>query len=59
LGAALLLTDLLAPTLPEAEAPRVLLLEFEAPALESSFGAISLHALVAVAKVIVADSQEL
>jgi len=55
LGAALLLTDLLAPTLREAEAPRVLLLEFEAPTLESSFGAISLYALVAVAKVIVAD----
>jgi len=59
LGAALLLTDLLTPTLPEAEAPLVLLIELEAPALESSFGAISLSALVAVAKVIVADSQEL
>jgi len=56
LGAALLLTDLLTPTLPVPEAPLVLLIQLEAPASESGFGAISIYDLVAVAKVIVADS---
>jgi len=39
------------PALPEAKAPLVLLIELEAPASESGFAAISLYALVAVAKV--------
>lgn len=59
LGAALLLTNLLTPTLPEGQALLVLLIEPEAPGSESGTGAISLCDLVAPSKVIVVDSAEL